>query len=103
MPSRSRGLHGQNTAQVDGFNQLQLCRKAELVIFRFVCLVTEGIIDIQLTNPGDRPAEANQLFAIQFTGPTEVVNNMGDGLSGDRIALIGSRLAVFNVAAVLIF
>jgi len=74
-----------------------------MVILPFAGLLTEGIIDVQLTNPGDGSAESNQLFAIQFIGPTEAVNNMGDGLSGNRIALIASVLVVFNAAAVLVF
>jgi len=71
--------------------------------FRGMALNT--LIRAHLSTKKQRPLvpESNQLVAIQLVGPTEVVNNMGDGFSGGRVPLIVSKLVVFNTATVLIF
>lgn len=62
----------------------------------------ERIDNLNVADTGDGTAEADELIAVKFIGPAEAVDELSDGLFGDRIALVVGELIVLDDASVLI-
>ena len=59
--------------------------------------------DVNITYPGDRAAEADQLFTVQFICPSERMDNLCYGHPSDGVAFVMSELVVVNDGSVFVF
>ena len=61
------------------------------------------IADFDIADPGDGMAKPNKSVVIKLIGAAEVMDDLGLGAPGNRVAKIVSELKIFDNRAVLIF
>ena len=93
---------GQHRSQGDGPIDLQASGKRSSRGCKLVLLLAVRIDNSQVADPGDGPTQPHQLLTVELIGAAEVVDDLGDRLSGNRVAFIVGQLVVFDDGAVLV-
>jgi hypothetical protein len=56
----------------------------------------------QIADPGDGPAQPDQLLTVELIGAAEVVDDFGDGFAVTGMAFVVGQLEIFDDRAVLV-
>jgi len=73
--------------------ELEIEGEARLGTRKYLAL-SYRVNDFEAADPGNGAAEADQGIAVQLVCPAEVMDDFGDGFSGDVVPFVMSELVI---------